>query len=195
MNLNYPMKRKIPRPVMLGAALLTSTFFTHLGVAQDLHPTAEEVKAPKKEYSPYIEDDYPNRALFGDTHLHTSWSTDAGMIGTTLGPDDAYRVAKGGEVTSSTGWKVKLNRPLDFLVVADHAENLGLADYIRRSDPLLLANPTGKKWHDMVKAGKGYDAFIEWTAHDAKFFKIKMPEDTKMALQDRAYTSPIWYTP
>ena len=46
---------------------------------------------------------------------------------------------------------MKLNRPLDFLVVADHAENLGLADFIRRSDPIILANETGKRWHDMVK--------------------------------------------
>jgi hypothetical protein len=34
-----------------------------------------------------------------------------------------------------------------------------------------------------------------WTAYDAKFFKIKMPKDVKMVVQDRAYTSPIWYTP
>ena len=53
---------------------------------------------------------------------------------------------------SDTGWRVKLNRPLDFIVIADHAENLGMAYYIRRSDPILLANETGKKWHDMVKA-------------------------------------------
>lgn len=84
------------------------------------------------------------------------------MIGGTLGPDVAYRVSRGEVVTSHLGWKVKLIRPLDFVVVADHAENLGLADFIRRSDPIILANETGKKWHDLVKAGKGYDAFIEW---------------------------------
>ena len=77
-------------------------------------------------------------------------------------PDEAYRVSRGEEVRSHLGWRVKLNRPLDFLVVADHAENLGLADFIRRSDPIILANETGKRWHDMVKAGKGYDAFLEW---------------------------------
>lgn len=129
--------------------------------AQDYHPPGETVET-KKEYSPYLEDNYPAKALFGDTHLHTNWSTDAGMIGTKLGPEAAYKISKGGEVISNTGWRVKLNRPLDFIVIADHAENLGLADYISRSDPILLANKTGKKWHDMVKAGKGYDAFLEW---------------------------------
>ena len=136
--------------------------------AQDLIVAKEDLDAPKKEYSPYVEDHFPNRVYFGDTHLHTSWSTDAGMIGATLGPDDAYRVARGEAVTSYSGFKVKLIRPLDFIVVADHAENLGLADFIRRSDPIVLANETGKRWHDMNKAGNGYDAFIEWVRSDDK---------------------------
>jgi hypothetical protein len=147
----------------LFSLILTLLFLFPLSVvAQDYRPVDENVVSPKKEYSPYFDDYFPNRAFFGDTHLHTNWSTDAGMIGTSLGPDAAYRISKGGEVTSNTGWRVKLNRPLDFVVVADHAENLGMADFIRRSDPILLANKTGKKWHDMVKAGNGYEAFLEW---------------------------------
>ena len=143
-------------------------FLAGQGIAQDLNPPKEDFKSPKKEYSPYIEDHFPNRVYFGDTHLHTSWSTDAGMGGATLGPDEAYRVSRGEEVTAFSGWKVKLIRPLDFIVVADHAENLGLADYIRRSDPILLANKTGKKWHDLNKAGNGYEAFLEWLRSDKK---------------------------
>jgi hypothetical protein len=131
-------------------------------LAQDLLPAQDDYQAPKREYSPYADDHFPNRVFFGDTHLHTSWSTDAGMAGATLGPDVAYRISRGETVTSHLGWRVKLIRPLDFLVVADHAENLGLADFIERSDPIILANQTGKKWHDMVKEGKGYDAFLEW---------------------------------
>ena len=124
-------------------------------LAQDVNPGRARVPAPKAEYSPYAGDHFPTRVLFGDTHLHSSWSTDAGMAGATLGPDVAYRISRGEEVTSHLGWKVKLNRPLDFLVLADHAENLGLADYIRRSDPIILANETGKRWHDLVKSGNG----------------------------------------
>jgi len=134
--------------------------------AQDIYLAKKDYQSPKKQYSPYVEDHFPNRVYFGDTHLHTSWSTDVGLIGATLGPDKAYRVSRGEEVTAYSGWKVKLIRPLDFIVIADHAENLGLADFIRRSDPILLANKTGKKWHDMNKAGKGYDAFIEWLRSD-----------------------------
>ena len=94
--------------------------------------------------------------------MHTSWSTDAGMIGVKLGPDEAYRFAKGEQVVSNLGWKVQLHQPLDFIVISDHAENLGLADFIQRSDPILLANEQGKIWHDQVKAGEGYEAFVDW---------------------------------
>jgi hypothetical protein len=145
-----------------GTALAATLFFVSSGMAQDIRPPASEVPPPTASYSPFADEHYPLDVYFGDTHLHTSWSTDAGMAGATLGPDAAYRIAQGGEVTSFNGFRVKLKRPLDFLVVADHAENLGLADFIRRDDPAVLASPTGKKWHDMVKTGEGYDAFIEW---------------------------------
>ena len=145
-----------------GQVFAACTLWAVPALAQDVLPPRDLVTAPKAEYSPYVEDHFPNRVFFGDTHLHSSWSTDAGMAGASLGPDEAYRVSRGEEVGSHLGWRVKLIRPLDFLVLADHAENLGLADFIRRSDPILLANETGKRWHDLVKAGNGYDAFLEW---------------------------------
>ena len=98
----------------------------------------------KVQYSPYPKETFPNQVFFGDTHLHTSYSTDAGMIGNTLGPEEAYRFARGETVTSSTGVPARLNRPLDFLVVSDHAENLGLAPAIAESNPELLKNAVGQ---------------------------------------------------
>jgi len=95
------------------------------------------IKAPEKEYSPYLDYNYPDKVFFGDTHLHTSYSTDAGLFGATIGPDEAYRFAKGEVVISSTGLRTRLLRPLDFLVVADHAENLGLTPMINESTPAL----------------------------------------------------------
>src|SRR5688572_8663285 len=70
-------------------------------------------------YSPYVGRDFPTRPLFGDTHLHTSFSMDAGAFGARIGPREAYRFARGEELSSSSGQPVKLSRPLDFLVVAD----------------------------------------------------------------------------
>lgn len=116
------------------------------------------------QYSPFVDQSYPNRVFWGDTHLHTSYSTDAGMIGNVLGPDEAFRFARGEKVRASAGTFAQLIRPLDFLVVADHAENLGLAPMISESNPGLLANLWGRKLHDLVKGGDPIGAYVEWGA-------------------------------
>ena len=123
---------------------------------------AVTAKSKRGEYSPYLHYDHPDRVLWGDTHLHTSYSTDAGMLGNSVGPDEAYRFARGEVIQASAGAPARLIRPLDFLVVADHAENLGLAPLIAESNPQLLSNPWGKQIHDLVKAGDYYGAFAEW---------------------------------
>ena len=74
----------------------------------------------RSHFSPYAGRNFPTEVFWGDTHLHTGMSFDAGSFGARLGPEDAYQFARGEEVTSSTGLQVKLSRPLDFLVVADH---------------------------------------------------------------------------
>ncbi len=130
--------------------------------AQDIAIDKEAVQIGGKEYSPYLHQSRPNRVFWGDTHLHTSYSTDAGMIGNRLGPDAALRFAKGEMVVASGGMRARLIRPLDFLVVADHAETLGLSPMIEESNPLLLKDPWGKRVHDLVKAGKPYDAYLLW---------------------------------
>jgi hypothetical protein len=157
--------------------------------AQDLAVTEEDIRIGGQQYSPYLHQSYPNRVFWGDTHLHTSYSTDAGMVGNTLGPDEALRFAKGEKVISSTGLPARLIRPLDFLVVADHAETLGLAPMIEGSDPELLRDPTGKLWHDMVKAGQGWEAYQEWKKSGAES-KDPMPNS---ALQRSAWQRIIDY--
>ena len=99
----------------------------------------------EKEYSPYLHIGYPRQVFWGDTHLHTSYSTDAGMIGNRLGPEEAYRFARGKIVVSSSGVRARLQRPLDFLVIADHAENLGLAPMIAEQNPELLETEFGRE--------------------------------------------------
>ena len=114
------------------------------------------------EYSPNAGQNFPNRVLFGDTHLHTVYSTDAGMVGTRLGPDEAYRFAMGEQVKSNSGLPVKLARPLDFLVIADHAENLGLPVLMLEGDARLLATDFGKRMRELVLAGRGVEAQGLW---------------------------------
>ncbi len=122
----------------------------------------------EKNYSPYVDQHFPQNVYFGDTHLHTSWSADAGLAGATLGPELAYRVSRGETVTSQTGLRFKLVRPLDFVVVADHAENLGIYDYLDRSDPILKASENGRKWLEYFQSGEGIKAAYEWSAFNAK---------------------------
>jgi hypothetical protein len=114
---------------------------------------AEGAFPAQKHYSPYAGRNFPTQVFWGDTHLHTGMSMDAGAFGARLEPEDAYRFARGEELTSSTGLKVKLDRPLDFLVVADHSDNMGFFPRLYSGDPEMLADPTGKRWYDMAQAG------------------------------------------
>jgi hypothetical protein len=146
-----------------------------------LSPDKGDIPTAQKIYSPYVErtarnHNFAEGVYWGDTHLHTAYSTDAGMIGNLLGPDEAYAFAKGEQVTSSTGQPTRLIRPLDFLVVSDHAENLGLAPYIAEENSDLLATEAGKRWHKMVNDGEGYEAFREWGATLFSGDSIKSPK-------------------
>ncbi len=115
----------------------------------------------KAPYSPYAGRNYPTRPLFGDTHTHTSYSLDAGAAGARLGPVEALRFGRGEEVTASSGQRVKLSRPLDFMVVADHSDGFGLFPRLASGDPELLADPQIRKWYDMMQAGKGMEVAYE----------------------------------
>ena len=131
--------------------------------AQELPVNEHNAVSKKAEYSPFVDQHYPNRVYWGDTHLHTRNSPDAGFVGNTLSPEDAFRFARGEEVTSSGGLRAKLVRPLDFLVVTDHAEYFGLATQLINGDPALLADPIGKKWYDMFHGSPegGFNVFQE----------------------------------
>jgi hypothetical protein len=125
--------------------VITLLFFASdvLAAPGDMQVTGDDLMAPDV-YSPYVGRDFPDQVFFGDTHVHTKLSPDAGLIGTTLSPSDSFRFARGETVVSSSGQPVQLVRPLDFLVITDHAEYAGLAPMIRDSDPALLASEYGR---------------------------------------------------
>ena len=121
----------------------------------------EKIFPSKSPYSPYAGRNYPTRPFFGDTHLHTSFSMDAGAFGARLTPRDAYRFARGEEIASNTGQPVKLSRPLDFLVVADHSDGFGFFPLLMSGNPELLATEQGKRWYDQIKSGQGATAAMD----------------------------------
>jgi len=105
-------------------------------------------------YAPHARESWPTGLYWGDTHLHTSYSADANMMGALrLEPADAFRFARGLAIEADNGMTAKLARPLDFLVVCDHAEYLGLLRRLRERDPGLLAQPAAKRWSEMIAAG------------------------------------------
>jgi hypothetical protein len=148
----------------LSAAIALPAFAADNATTMDIGTLDKESaeKAFKKPpYSPYAGRNFPTRPLFGDTHLHTSFSMDAGAFGCRLGPKDAYRFAKGEEITASSGQQVKLSRPLDFLVVADHSDNMGFFPDLFAGKPEILAEPLGRHWYDLIQAGKGAEAALD----------------------------------
>jgi len=115
-------------------------------------------KVSKPQFSPYAGRNFPTRVLFGDTHLHTAISVDAGTLNR-IGQEDAFRFARGEEVTTTHGLRAKLGRPLDFLVIADHAEMYGLMPQLLSGDPEILSTEIGKKWYTALTSGN-YDTIF-----------------------------------
>ena len=115
-------------------------------------------------YSGSLGQNYPKEVFFGDTHLHTRNSADAWSMGNlNLTPGDAYRFAQGSPVLAHNGMQVQLRRPLDFLVVSDHAEYLGAFYRFNVKDSLITKTDVGRQWQTYVEEGdlaKFFGAFV-----------------------------------
>jgi hypothetical protein len=154
--------------------------------AQDAVPQPEDIRPPAKSYSPFAGESYPKNVYWGDTHLHTSNSFDAGFVNYRVGPEEAFRFARGEEVTANNGMAVKLVRPLDFLVVSDHAEYLGLTPALRASNPLLLQTEAGRRWHDMLKTGE-YEV-----TYQAAMEAIRSVADLDEKIKNEDFKRSMW---
>ncbi|NNK98416.1 MAG: DUF3604 domain-containing protein, partial [Xanthomonadales bacterium] len=113
---------------------------------------------PGKAYSPYAQRSFPDRVFWGDTHLHTGLSMDAGLFGARLGLEDAYRFARGEEVMASSGQPARLGRPLDWLVIADHSDGMGFFNAMAAGQPDIIKYKQGKRW--AAGLAKGGDASV-----------------------------------
>ena len=141
-----------------------------------------------KSYSPYAGRGFASRPLWGDSHLHTALSMDAGAFGNRLGLDAAYRFARGEEVVSSNGTPARLSRPLDWLVIADHSDNMGFFPDLLAGKPQMLADPTGKDWYERIKSGDGVSVALEIIS---KFSQGEFPEALAYTPDSTAYKS-VW---
>jgi len=141
-----------------------------------------------KSYSPYAGRGFPSRPYWGDTHLHTGNSFDAGALGARLQPEDAYRFARGEEVVSSTGIRVRLSRPLDWLAVTDHSDLMGFFPDLLEGKPHLMADPQSKEWFNKIQDGKGVEVAYEMVT---LFATGKFP-DRLMYKPDTAAYKSVW---
>jgi Protein of unknown function (DUF3604) len=134
---------------------------------------------------------YPERVYFGDTHLHTSNSIDAFGFGVKLGPEQALRFARGEEVTASWGLQAKLDRPLDFLVIADHSGGLGATQALYDAPRFMIKDPTLLRWHDMMHEGP--DGRLKATSELIDMAgRGKMPEGLRDPARTKKNTTKIW---
>ena len=140
--------------VLLSSTLLATPLLAQVNTdAGTITPEKIERFFNQPGYSPYAGRNFPTRPLWGEIHLHTSWSGDAVAGGTRIGPDEALQYAKGAQITSSTGVDVKLSRPYDYMMVADHSDALNIFNGILEGDPTLMTDPQLKEWNKGMNAG------------------------------------------
>mgnify|MGYP000743056644 CR=1 FL=1 len=143
----------LSKTLALATAVLTLPI---AGQAYDIgstDPDALKEMYPGTTYSPYAQRSFPSKVYWGETHLHTGLSLDAGLFGNILGHEEAYRFARGEEITSSTGLPVKLSRPLDWIAITDHSDMMGFATDIQRGAPNIMADPKGREWAEGFQKG------------------------------------------
>jgi hypothetical protein len=175
-------------------ALAAATLGTGLpALAQDkdeMTPVMAARVLPPRPYSPYADRAFPTHVYFGDTHVHTGLSADAGGSGTTLMPREAYRFARGEQVVSNTGQPVQLSRPLDFCMITDHSDGMGLITDIRNGAPNIMADPLGKDWHERFARG-GDTALRAAQEMIATFAQGKIPDALNYQPGNPAYKR-VW---
>ena len=144
------MKKLLSTCMAIGLAAAATT-----AMAQEWQPDKDQLSNlyGGKAYSPFADRTFPEQPLWGDSHLHTSMSMDAGGFGNRLGLRAAYRFARGEEVIASSAQPVRLARPLDWLVITDHSDGMGLINDILAASPLVTAYEQGARWSEGMRAG------------------------------------------
>ncbi len=150
----------------------------------DMHAPASDA------FSPYAGRDFPTRPLWGDTHLHTSLSLDARAFGVLLSPSDAFRFARGEEVTTSHGLRAKLSRPLDWLVVSDHSDAMGAMNEIVAGNATLMGDPTLRDWNDRLN--QGGNVALGATMEVIETFAGITGEALPETIADRRFVQSVW---
>ena len=153
-----------------GTAALVASALVTLGACEQSAPAPEPKKAEapaaaaKPVASPAAQAPQPNperNAYFGETHIHTSWSVDAWVMGNRLtGPADALAYAQGATIEHPMGFDIKIDTPLDFMGVTDHSEYVGVTrqantpgSYVStlpEAKPMIMKDPNSSEEQNKV---------------------------------------------
>jgi len=172
----------------LPAAAIT-TFLAVLTLAacsRDHAPTAAEVeKAVQDAMAPAAGANPERNAYFGNVHVHTGWSFDAFTNGSKTTPSDAYAWAQGKEITNSgVGGKIQVKTPLDFYMVSDHAEFMGVFNQMSNPDSPISKLP-------IAKGVNSPDSNTRLQTF-AAFLRDMSAGTTDPALSDPALAGSVW---
>jgi hypothetical protein len=145
------MARKALALLLIGTSVVT---LAACGQKRSDQPKGDVAVGTASAAGPAMaEGNWPTRAYFGDTHVHTGWSADAGLDGAILTPEDAFRFARGDTVKSNTGQDAKLSKPLDWMVITDHSDGMGTISEITGRNPEMMADPVIKDLADALSSG------------------------------------------
>ena len=171
----------MPLPDRMIALLIASATLGLAGCQNAGTLASENDAAIDVEVSPVPDDVY-----WGDLHVHSNLSFDSNSFGNqNLGPEAAYRFARGEEVQTSSGQRAKLSRPLDFLMVADHAEYLGLLTGIQDGSKAALSTTLGKRWQGYLKNAEGMGPIMD--EYVAMVTGVRPQE-----VPGKAFTKTVW---
>ncbi|WP_412552412.1 DUF3604 domain-containing protein [Shimia sp. MIT1388] len=134
---------------------LTAMCFVSVEVNAQFIPSEGSLESlyPGKAYSPNAQRSFPSQVFWGDTHIHTGLSMDAGLFGNTTGLDVMLRFARGEEVVSATGHPVKLARPLDWIVTTEHSDGMGMITDVAKGAPNVMKSEQGARWSKGLQEG------------------------------------------
>ena len=137
------------------SVIVATSLFTSVSASAQFVPSEESLDGlyRGKAYSPFADRSFPSNVFWGDTHLHTGLSMDAGLFGNTTGLDTAYRFARGEQVMAASGQPVKLARPLDWLVLTEHSDGMGMITDLAKGAPNVLATDQGARWAAGIAEG------------------------------------------
>ena len=176
---------------VLALTVSTATAEEIGGTVGEMTMGADDVRLFKRDtFSPYANRRFPTQVFWGDTHLHTSLSLDARAFGVTLDPAEAYRFARGDEVTTSHGLKVKLSRPLDWLVITDHSDGMGAMNEIVAGNATLMRDPKLRDWNQRLN--EGGETALKATMEVISTFAGLTGEAMPAAAVDPRFIQTVW---